>query len=220
MKPYNERLPMIDAAIDYYKGKLPREANPDSTLIVGAYGSYYFISEEYFNTYSGESEFVCYEEEFEQRAKELGYPKEQEMNNDWYEKGEFPPVGEVVEIYDCHSQLQSWNGKQVEVLRNIKSPDGERLSVVLLDGWVDATLISTKKLRPLRTETDTLVEQMERSFENAVCISTNDHRALAELLTGKGYRKVKLMSEDEFVDKVESIYGARDLLVATLYRAG
>src|SRR5690554_7737030 len=72
MKPYNERLPMIDAAIDYYKGKLPREANPDSTLIVGAYGSYYFISEEYFNTYSGESEFVCYEEEFEQRAKELG----------------------------------------------------------------------------------------------------------------------------------------------------
>src|SRR5690606_18078267 len=31
------------------------------------------ISEEYFNTCGIESEFVCYEEEFEKRAKELGW---------------------------------------------------------------------------------------------------------------------------------------------------
>lgn len=73
MTSYEERLPLIDKAIDYYKGKLPRKNNPNSSIVVHAFGRYYFISEEYFNTCGIESEFVCYEEEFEKRAKELGW---------------------------------------------------------------------------------------------------------------------------------------------------
>lgn len=28
MKPYKERLPLIDAAIDYFKGKWPQDESP------------------------------------------------------------------------------------------------------------------------------------------------------------------------------------------------
>ena len=125
------------------------------------------------------------------------------MNNDWYKKGELPPVGAVVDVV---GDVQYGAGEtNCEVVAHVENCAVIRMSYGL-------GCFEPRVLKPSRTETDKLVEQMERSFENTVCISTNNHRAVAELLTGKGYRKVKLMSEDEFVQSARKYFECFDSL--------
>ena len=260
MKPYNERLPLIDEAIEYHKGKWPTKLgvqgdDREGLFFVGFKTKMMQMSH---GPDTDESEHVCNQEEFEQRSKELGWingykwgveyetngekpdlpddvvvefrsvgikgividgwlgfgtvadwewsvsdkfriiderykPKEQEMSNDWYEKGELPPANT-----ECEVRIE-----------------GQWLPTVVIGHYANEAVVvdpcvtvqrffctTANNLRPLRTETDKLIEQMERSFESTGCVFTNDHRALSEHLIEQGYRKIKPMSEDEFAEAV------------------
>lgn len=188
MKPYNERLPLIDAVIEATDGNIERIKDyrkTDTHINYMTKIGYFSVDSQWI--FYGET--VCTHEEFEQRARELGYkPKEQEMNNDWYEKGELPPVGSVVR----HKE----SGKDVEVKCHLRTGQaiGERLCHPLIE------IGFASDFEPLRTETNKLIEQMKRDLSGEWGVSLQRANAICSHLIKKGYRKIKLMSEDEFVN--------------------
>lgn len=106
------------------------------------------------------------------------------MNNDWHEKGELPP---------------SNTGCEVRI-------DGQWLPTVVIGHYANEAVVvdpcvtvqrffctTVNNLRPLRTETDKLIEQM--MFHGCQSLTKKQATELVE----QGYRKVKPMSEDEFV---------------------
>ena len=240
MKPYNERLPMIDAAIEYYKGKWPdkRGVQEDDRQGLFYVGSATKIMNMSHGPHTHEVEHICNQEEFEQRAKELGYingykwgviyknenhgedlpddleisvtvtnwndtgsiwlskrtpkslvgntsgsfkitderymPKEQEMNNDWYKKGELPPVGSVVWV------KTPLNEKSVEVEVVAYT---EQLVIVKRDGheFSDSKRYFQKNVKPEKFERDKLIEAAERVIENEYVGSTANNAHLQAL---------------------------------------
>lgn len=115
--------------------------------------------------------------------------------NDWYKNGELPPVGIVVEVLGGAYGSDDMVWRKSEIYAHVK---GEVLAESTSHSGV-YKLYSANECRPPRTETDKLLEQMERSFESTGCVFTSDHYALAEHLIEQGYRKIKQMTEDEFV---------------------
>ena len=276
MKPYNERLPLIDEAIEYHKGKWPTKLgvqgdDREGLFFVGFKTKMMQMSH---GPDTDESEHVCNQEEFEQRSKELGWingykwgveyetngekpdlpddvvvefrsvgikgividgwlgfgtvadwewsvsdkfriiderykPKEQEMSNDWYEKGELPPANT-----ECEVRIE-----------------GQWLPTVVIGHYANEAVVvdpcvtvqrffctTANNLRPLRTETDKLVEQAKKDFMNAnVGSYTTYERKCIEALTNAGYRKIKPMSEQEFLKQCLDICGHGDV---RLYRSG
>lgn len=193
MKTYNERLPLIDAAIEATDGDIERIKDyrkTDTYINYTVKLGYFSVDSQW--AFHGET--ICTHDEYEQRARELGYkPKEQEMNNNnWYEKGELPPVGEI-----CNYKTSLGKSVKVEITAH------SRMGICFCEVGRDSESYVSKgqilNFEPLRTETDKLIEQMERSFESTGCVFTNDHRALAEHLIEQGYRKIKSMSEDDFI---------------------
>lgn len=75
MKPYSERLPMIDKAIKWLDGKLPTAAHKRPGNYYVQYGVVKMLIDVYRVTeVDGKlTGHLCTVEEFEQRAKELGY---------------------------------------------------------------------------------------------------------------------------------------------------
>lgn len=132
-------------------------------------------------------------------------PKEQDMN-DWYKNGEPPPIGSVVEYHVTGG---------VYVKCKVLAVDEDKLwlkTIEALEGYlkfdnVGSRLVCAAELvRPLRTETDKLVEEacklidepIEKHNLNIDCSAAI--KATIELLIGAGYRKIKPMTEDEFID--------------------
>lgn len=241
MKPLKERLSIIDAAIEYHKGKWPEFTDVN--------GFYWFNSTGVLCRNDGTSDSVkltkiCTRQEFEQRAKELGWvngykfgveyetngkkpdlpddlrvsiisvrwegfgglstsvgeydwgyyadekfiladprykPKEQNMN-DWYEKGENPPVGTVCELL--------WGGVSqgdVEIIayRN----NGNKVIFWRIDkDHVDSAEIPTAEFRPLRSERDTLIEAAEAILDGCENVS---NKAIATAFVNLGWRPTK-----------------------------
>lgn len=143
-------------------------------------------------------------------------PKEQDMN-DWYEKGELPPVGEA-----CQVNLNR-HGSSKAVWGRCKFLGVEDGYVFWLqwnsDNHPFPCQESVDKLnsvfRPLRTETDKLIEQagdIVPQYTNEVAESARIYTI--ETLIENGYRKIKLMSEGEFMSKV------RTMTDFEMYRAG
>lgn len=320
MKSYEERLPLIDAAIENFNGEFPQEYNNPCLLQWRRSGKYCTGTNDY---NSGETLFICTRDEFNQRKAErqnkpnwadapewanwlaqdedgvwffhevkpnqdidgfysntmqdtpkekgevignwqdtlekrpdyveinfpervsgLGIwddfsessdndtpevmfdvklpsgvykPKEQDMSNNWYEKGELPPAGEKVIAIDKRTNA---DGNKCE-LRYISSE-----VCVLYDIYDDCEFAVHPchvEFLPLRTETDKLVEQMcndaivgrDKDVElNPVIV------AAIERLAEHGYRKIKPMSEDEFKQKAKLLGCTSDYLLGKLYRAG
>lgn len=125
--------------------------------------------------------------------------------NDWYKKGEFPPVGEVCILASVgFTELNH----EVEITY---IGDGVGCYKRLNDSEEFTFASSEVVFRPLRTEADKLVEQM--MFHG--CQSLN--RKQATELIEQGYRKIKPMSEQEFMKQCLDICGHGD---TRLYRAG
>jgi len=134
-------------------------------------------------------------------------------NNDWYEKGELPPVGTDCEYIigerraylDCTFVGLNSRGSVV-----IETPNGEYLSYHK----------HQIKFRPLSTERDKLIE---RAFSDVGRLANDDDTYFIERLVVSGWRPVKPQSEDEFIHESLEI-GAVDkvlqLPLRTLYRAG
>lgn len=269
MKPYSERLPLIDAAIDALKGKWPDERFNDLILVDGVYKNYT-------SSACGVIEEICTRDEFEARAKEqpmkykygieyktngekpdlprdvevevysepfkewnkadrvgswhwFAYskfrivderykPKEQDMNNDWYEKGERPPVGTQCEfkaISNCNSEDFASDWAFCKILYIGKNGGAVVESSYGIEYFIDE-LDYDLSFRPIPTETDKLVDEAMSLFSQTE--TTSDARQGIEhavhKLIEQGYRKIKPMSEDEFVKCAEF----RSL--ADLYQAG
>jgi hypothetical protein len=86
-----------------------------------------------------------------------------EAKNDWYEKGELPPVGEVVEFYKDPYFLQTdkdfcTNGDELEVLAHRKG-EASDVAIVWNKRALQARGVVRECLKPLRTEEDELVER-------------------------------------------------------------
>lgn len=120
------------------------------------------------------------------------------MNNDWYEKGELPPAGTECEyiigehkgrynpctfvglnsfgdivIEDCNGEYMTYHSHQI-------------------------------KFRPLCTETNKLIEQVAEVITDCFnqCNDIDDWcvtDGIAKAIVEAGYRKIKQMSEDEFM---------------------
>ena len=265
MKSYQERLPMIDKAIDALGGKWPKDAVNGDVLHQFHSGRYIASICE-----STTVKVICTREEFEQRKAELAAkeqpmkyeygveyetngrkpdlpddvlvevfngeywlvswtvgnfnwddvekfrivderykPKEQDMS-DWYEKGELPPVGEVV---DAMTENRTW--VKSKVLDHRINSEGVNVAACMNNRTY--RLFWSADFRPLRTETDKLIEQM---CDDAIIGRDKDVKlnpvivAAIERLAKAGYRKIKPMSEDEFV----AFAGAKGIREA--YRAG
>ena len=273
MKPYNERLPMIDAAIE--QGL--RQENGDYVFFGKGAECFYYGND----LCSEEQDFICTRNEFNQRAKELGYinsykygveyatsgekpdlpddvaiecfdgtewwggydfddneygyltakhikfdtdvtekfrivderykPKEQGMNNDWYERGELPPVG-----IDCQMQRKVepfkagkvvFYGEHIFVWRNSDT------------GLECVETVRSVKFRPLPTETDKLVDEAMLLFSQTEVTSDAKkgiEHAVQKLIE-QGYRKIKPMSRDEIMKRCVEICESDD---TSLYEAG
>lgn len=225
MKPYNERLPLIDAAIEATDGDIERikDYRKTDTYINYTVKLGYFSVD---SQWACHGETICTHDEYEQRARELGYkPKEQDMN-DWYEKGELPPVGDIVEccfngLTFINTFVENWReGDQLEVLAHRVGENGAPVAVVWNKRDRYATCLISQAMRPLRTETDRLVDEaletLKSDYATHLSISDLDLKMCAETIIEAGYRKVKPMSEDEFIDASELDHDTGLLL----YRAG
>ena len=217
MKPYNERLPLIDAVIDALSGNFEsandyRDGDNQINLIddIGFFsvgGRWRVIGE-----------FICTREEFEQRKAELA-AKGNTMN-DWHKKGELPPVGSVVECsldFDRPKEKSNWN--KIEVLYSDRSTVVGRI----IEGahghhFSNGFEVGNYKFRPLRTEKDRLVEQAK-----AICKSWNDScgKSIPELFVEANWRPIKPMTEDEFAIEVTSLLSKYNTdWQGILYQAG
>lgn len=206
MKTYEERLPLIDEAIVELSGDFQKEYNNPCLLQWRRSGKYCTGTNDY---NSGETLFVCTRQEFEQRKAELA-AKEQDMS-DWYEKGELPPVGDTVE-FKYHDQ--NWDGRTCKVI----AIHG-RKAWLHLDGNELSNLYEIKNMnfRPLRTEYQAVKAGILDIIEANGNLSNG---ILADTLVEAGYRKIKLMSEDEFKQKAKLLGCTSDYLLGKLYRAG
>lgn len=131
--------------------------------------------------------------------------------NDWYEKGELPPVGEICKLV---SQGMTLYGFDVEITY---IGDGVGCYKRLKDSEEFTFASREVVFRPLRTETDKLVEQMKKDLAGHCGVSYERATAICKELAKQGYRKIKPMSEQEFMKQCVDICGHGD---ARLYRAG
>jgi hypothetical protein len=141
MKPYEERLTLIDEAIYKLGGK------PDNATFSFLNGYEYLWkneSGEYCWAMKGSpayrrGEVFCTKQEFEQRVKD----SERVRKNDWYEKGEMPHIGEKV----------AYENTVVEVLFH----DQKLPQVCVRHGDGQLSVLAVSWLKPLRTEEGELV---------------------------------------------------------------
>ena len=149
MKPYEERLPLIDEAIDITGEKLRN--HKDYLLWRGSIFKWASLAISYNLLDSEPMVFVCSYDEFEQRVKER---EEMKNKNDWYEKGGLPPE----KIY-CQVKL---NGEWVNCY--LIGRDDMGGFVYRVDGGYGC-LSDERLFRPLRTEEDELIE---RALDDAI----------------------------------------------------
>ena len=259
MKPYNERLPLIDAAIDHCKGVLPKNfCNQNGSFYSDEGHIKQLVDRDYLTVRK-----ICTHDEFNQRAKELGYINGYKYGVEYETNGEKPDLPKDVEVEVYSAPLREWckadrvgswhwfaysKFRIVDERYKPKEQDmnddlpaiGSRVDIVEVDGLMyghgetdcevvghfeDAAIVrmsyglgcfKAKCLKPSNTETDKLVEQMERSFESTGCVFTSDHRALAEHLIEQGYRKIKPMSEGEFVQSALKSFQTKRFEVSQL----
>ena len=138
-------------------------------------------------------------------------PKVQDMN-DWYKRGEVPPVGEI-----CNYKTSSGKSAKVEITAHSRM--GICFCEVGRDGESYVSKGQILNFVPLRTERDVLVEKAINvaGDANAECDMT-----FAGALIDANWRPIKQQTEDEFAD-----YAVRNWLgiLSThewrdLYRAG
>lgn len=177
MKPLSERIKLIDEAIDFHNngGELHRFAISQAeynmlykTNILG----FVFAHEDspMAKGLDSNAEFVGTKQEFEQRVKER---EEMKTKNDWYEKGELPPVGEKLKgasRVSCRGVEDWFDFPRYRVVAH--HSNGKTFFVEVLDD--NGNYLCTEKFdlgssqyRPLRTEEDELVEQAENCLRNA-----------------------------------------------------
>ena len=156
MKPYEERLPLIDEAIDITGEKLRN--HKDYLLWRGSIFKWASLAISYNLLDSEPMVFVCSYDEFEQRVKER---EEMKNKNDWYEKGGLPPVGAECEYFDEPSK--EW----IRVKVKYASEWGIVIESLGVGAGVELFFNHTQlpKIRKVRTEED---ELMERDLDDAI----------------------------------------------------
>jgi len=168
MKPYEERLPLIDEAIDELDGK------PDNAKFLLDEYEYLWKSEDgdYCWCMKGSSAYMlgktfCTRQEFEQRVKER---EAMENKNDWYIKGDLPPEGSIViinidyKLTNGFKTLDVKAGEKVRVVQHVDYGYGKVCLISVRNNSFGATIIFSN-LRPLQTEED---ELMERALDDAI----------------------------------------------------
>ena len=209
MKTYNERLPLIDAAIEQTRGVIPEYRNENGAIYSDKGFVYRLLDSSSVSVFR-----ICTIDEFNQRKAELASkdahgqdtlekrpePKEQEDMNDWYDKGEFPPVGAEVESPVMRGVVVALPDDGDEVVC-VKTQDG-RLG-----------LYTYKGLRPIPTETDKLVDEAELDIRS---LSPELDRQVIRKMIDAGYRKIKPMSEDEFMKSALKSFGSKNFEVSQL----
>lgn len=131
-------------------------------------------------------------------------PKEQDMN-DWYEKGGLPPVDSECEVL--------YQG--VWYKTKIVGHNG-CYAVCVTDGFCyDSDYIGLSNIffRPIRTETDELVDEAELDIRS---LSPELDRQVIRKMIGAGYRKIKPMSEGEFVQDALKSFDSKRFEVSQL----
>lgn len=131
-----------------------------------------------------------------------------EKVNDWYERGELPPEGEVV----------NYDGEQFEMLA-YRHWEGELLAVLYnpAHGFARHVEANPGLFRPLRTERDVLVEKCTSILEKGVGDCEPD-KYLAQQIVDAGWRPIKQQTENEFVKETHDYLP--DAMARTAYRAG
>ena len=157
MKPCNERLPQptelseaIGEAIDF--GRHPLD---ECVKIVGGDGS---VKVDGWLDHKDIKRAAKSIEEFEQRVKER---EEMETKNEWYEKGELPPIDSLVDV--CGNNLVY--GRDEKECRVRGYIDG----VVVVQMSYGYGCFLPENLKPSKTEEDELMEQANSLFERTKC---------------------------------------------------
>ena len=116
------------------------------------------------------------------------------MNNNWYERGELPPANT-----ECEVRIEGQWLPTVVVGHYANE-------AVVVDPYVTVQRFfctTANNLRPIRTETDKLVDEaletLKSDYTTHLSFSDLDLRMCAEVMIEAGYRKIKPMDKDEFV---------------------
>lgn len=132
----------------------------------------------------------------------------QEKCNDWHKKGELPPVGAVVDVV---GDVQYGAGEtNCEVVAHVENCAVIRMSYGL-------GCFEPRVLKPSHSETDKLQQDILDHWNNKGEDCPIPEWELANHLYSLGYRKVKPMSEQEFMERCVDICDHSD---SRLYRAG
>lgn len=134
--------------------------------------------------------------------------------NDWHERGELPPVGEI-----CNYKTSSGKSAKVEITAHSRM--GICFCEVDRDGESYVSKGQILNFAPIRTERDVLVEKAKSDFIQAkVGGHTVYEQRCIEALIDAGWRPIKQQAEDEFRDQAWDECGAFKEAAELLYRAG
>lgn len=132
-------------------------------------------------------------------------------NNDWYERGELPPVGEVVSFhnndkYKTTELTKTWQeGDTLEVIAHRES-ETETVAVVWNRRSKNCCGLVLSCLKPIRTERDVLVGKAckdtgaKASHLNVNIECSAAMRGTIDALIDAGWRPIKQMTEEQFID--------------------
>lgn len=112
MKPYNERLPLIDEAVEKLSGVINNayivHSDENAELWVNDSGEYYLAGAKSPVAIRGKT--FCTRQEFETRAKELGWVNGYKYGVEYVTNSEKPDLPDDVEIEWFYSERDEWFG--------------------------------------------------------------------------------------------------------------
>ena len=141
------------------------------------------------------------------------WTEEQEMDNDWYEKGVNPPVGEIVRIIK--------NGLPPQDIEIMDYRDNQVVFWSFMFNEARSTKLKGVRFEPVRTETDNLALALYREINyntdlNDEQIIKSDRFSDYRKAIEQCYRKIKPMTEDEFVKSIHKYLDTKQFDVEQL----
>ncbi len=117
------------------------------------------------------------------------------LNNHWFERGELPPVGEVV-TFNSINPNNYWAhhvGAELTIVSHDKDTRGTDIAVyrfIDMDGFNEYHGLVAHAFRPIRTERDKAIDEMKQHCPHHGSWDSVG-RIYAEALYDAGYRKQK-----------------------------
>lgn len=179
---------LIDKAVESKRG-LVGKGNESASVVLWDGEKFYLVTTAYAMNANAlnEGDVICTIEEYKQRAKELGWingvkqplGNSEQLDNSWYEQGEFPPVG-------WHGQI-TW-GAKVKWYECVILPNGRIARDTQNHDWgiFEIDKHADVQFRPIKSEREKFVDVVLSLMPLSVNIDAQ--KAIVRALYDAGFR--------------------------------